>query len=220
MIAYSVIKKGKIKMLNSHFFVLGMFAQQPLILWDDEGLEGVIFDPGEIHHSISDFIKEKKIKIKAILNTHAHIDHIGGVEYYKSLYKVPFYLHKDESLTLEFTEMSAKIYHMPVPPLPKVDHYLKQGDQIFLGPYEIKCIETPGHTAGGVCFLVEDKLVSGDTLFAGSIGRTDLPGGSMEILKKSLEKLKKLPKETIVYPGHGPTTTIGKEIQTNPFLTS
>ncbi len=198
---------------------VGALQENTVILIDDDTKEAVIVDPGAEGKRI-----EKELegfKPVAIINTHGHLDHVGQVGYLKKVFDIPFYLNeKDIFLTNNdifpgFAEMIGAV------PCPKPDFNLKEGDTIKFGNTELKVIETPGHTPGGVCFYDEKNkiLVAGDTLFQGSVGRTDLPGGNPEQLKQSLQKLMKLPEETTVICGHGANTTIGNEKRSNPYIT-
>ena len=157
----------------------------------------------------------------ALLVTHCHFDHIGAVAQLKKKLNVPFLIPKGEEPVLALAKATAKIWTgQEVEISPKPDGFLKEGDEIRIGKIKLKVISTPGHSPDGVSLYCQQEkiLFSGDTLFAGSIGRTDLPGGSDEKMGQSLKKLLKLPDETLVFPGHGEKTTIGEEKKGNPFL--
>ncbi len=198
---------------------VGALQENTVILVDDDTKEAVIIDPGAEGERIK--AELEGYKPVAIINTHGHLDHVGQVGYLKEIFDIPFYLNeKDIFLTNNdifpgFAEMVGAV------PCPEPDFNLKEGDTIKFGNTELKVIETPGHTPGGVCFYDQKNkiLVAGDTLFQGSVGRTDLPGGNPEQLKQSLQKLMKLPEETTVICGHGPNTTIGNEKISNPYIT-
>lgn len=201
-------------------FTKGPFFQHPLVVFDDKSQEGFFVDLGYDDGEIVEFINQEKLKMVGIYNTHAHIDHIGATKTFQNEFDVPFYMGVNEQMVLDYAPTSAATYNFPFAGAPKVSGELKDGDKFQVGEFFFEVISTPGHTPGGICFFcpTEEILLAGDTLFAGSIGRTDLPGGDHETILKSLEKLKQLPPNTIVYCGHGETTTIGQEVASNPFL--
>jgi hydroxyacylglutathione hydrolase len=155
--------------------------------------------------------------VLAIINTHAHYDHIGAVQYLKNKYQLPFFLHSADSRLLKSANLYARLFdETSILKIPKVDYYFDQINiEDHLEVFSIKIIETPGHTQGSVCFLIEDVLFTGDTIFNGDIGRVDLPGGNSKTLHESLRVLSKLPKQTKIYPGHGASSTIEHELNTN-----
>ena len=182
------------------------------IVMDENTSEAVIIDPGADEEIIYNLIENMKAKVKYILLTHGHFDHVGAVEYLSEKLNVPFYINKkDEEYALKDDYVFRK--------LRKADGYLKEGEIFKLGNKEIKVLETPGHSKGGVSFLIEDNLFTGDTLFLGSVGRTDFNGGSFEEIISSI-KTKLIPLGDIikVYPGHGPSSTISYEKMRNPYL--
>jgi glyoxylase-like metal-dependent hydrolase (beta-lactamase superfamily II) len=176
-------------------------------------MEAVVLDPGGDSDYLISQIDKIGAKVKYILLTHGHVDHVGGVVDLKRKYNVPFYIHKaDEEMIMMGTEVFGD--------LPVADGYIKEGDIITFGNLKVKCIHTPGHTPGGVCFLIEDKVFTGDTLFQGSIGRTDFAGGSYEqIISSIVNKILPLGDNVEVYPGHGPKSSVIFEKARNPFLT-
>lgn len=182
------------------------------IVMDENTSEAVIIDPGADEEIIYNLIENMKAKVKYILLTHGHFDHVGAVEYLSEKLNVPFYINKkDEEYALKDDYVFTK--------LRKADGYLKEGDTFKIGNKEIKVLETPGHSKGGVSFLIEDNLFTGDTLFLGSIGRTDFNGGSFEEIISSIKtKLIPLGDNIKVYPGHGPSSTISYEKMRNPYL--
>lgn len=191
----------------------GIYDANCYILVERNTKECGIIDPGGDAPRLISQIDALNAKPKFILLTHGHIDHVGGVMDLVNKYNIPFYVSKADE---EYMEKDNSVFGT----LPKASGYLKEGDALDLGDEIIKVIETPGHTKGGLCFLLENnKLFTGDTLFQGSIGRTDFPGGSMaEIINSIKEKLLPLGDEVDVYPGHGDMTTIGYEKKYNPFL--
>ncbi|ENZ02135.1 MBL fold metallo-hydrolase [Clostridium thermobutyricum] len=190
----------------------GIYDANCYILIDEKTREGAIIDPGGDELKLERIIKDLDFKPKFILLTHAHMDHVGGVEYLSKLLKIPFYMHENEE---HYIENDNTVFGN----IRKADGFLKEDTKLNIGNLDIKVIHTPGHTQGGVCFLVDGKLFSGDTLFQGSIGRTDFPGGDMNTILNSIkDKLLILGDEVEVYPGHGPKTTIGFEKKINPFL--
>jgi len=200
---------------------VGVFSENSYFLVDQATLEAVAIDPGDEPELLLSIIEERGLKLKLILNTHAHIDHVGAVQALKDATGAPFYLHPAERPLLEALPGQAALFGLMPPPVPQLDGELAEG-QIYRfggGPVEIKVHDTPGHSPGGVTFEVGAMLFSGDALFQDSIGRTDLPGGDHATLLDSIHrKLLVFPDETIVYPGHGPATTIGRERRWNPFL--
>lgn len=191
----------------------GVYAANCYILMDEETKEAAVMDPGGDADDLSKVIKEMGAKVKYILLTHGHVDHVGAVTELKDEFKAPVYINEEDYKMISNREY---IYGDIIG---KVDGYINEGDSFKLGSSEIKVLQTPGHTPGGVCFLVDSMVITGDTLFAGSIGRTDLGGGDYEAIIRSIkEKLMVLPDDTIVLPGHGGQSTIGRERVHNPFL--
>ena len=199
--------------------VTGPFQENSYLLIDKLSKKCVLIDPGDEAQKIINFINEKNIIPIAIINTHAHLDHIGAISEIKAEYSIPFYLHTEEKPILDSYLISCRMFGMKPMESPSVDEWLNASGELLIGPFKFLIIETPGHTPGGCSFLIDDIIFVGDTLFQGSIGRTDLPGGDRKILDKSLIKLiNKLNPKTTVYSGHGPSTSIGFEKINNPFL--
>lgn len=179
--------------------VVGPLETNCYILAARAGGEAVVIDPGEEGERILEALKEDGLKLKYIINTHGHFDHVGADAYLKEATRAAICLHPDDALV-------------------KPDIVLTDGQFLEIEGISITIIETPGHSGGSVSLLVDGKLFTGDLLFSGSVGRMDLPGGSFEALSDSLRKISSLPKETEVYPGHGPETTLGQEKRTNPYM--
>jgi glyoxylase-like metal-dependent hydrolase (beta-lactamase superfamily II) len=202
------------------------FQENTYIVWDEATLEAAIIDCGALfpqeEERIEEFINDNKLKVKYILNTHLHLDHCFGNAWAAERYEVLPMAHEDDEILLARMGEQARMFGLPFEvKTEKLGRYLKDGDVLMLGNNEIKVIHTPGHSRGGLCFYISSTgwLISGDSLFEGSIGRTDLEGGSYATLIKSItEHLMILPEETVVYPGHGAYTTIGEEKKCNPFL--
>ena len=202
------------------------FQENTYVVWDEASMEAAIVDCGALfpqeEERIEAFVSDNNLKVKYILNTHLHLDHCFGNAWAAERYGILPMAHKDDETLLARMGEQARMFGLPFEvKTEKLGGYLNDNDVLMLGENEIKVIHTPGHSRGGVCFYIPSAgwLISGDSLFEGSIGRTDLEGGSYATLIKSItERLMTLPEETVVYPGHGPYTTIGNEKRMNPFL--
>jgi glyoxylase-like metal-dependent hydrolase (beta-lactamase superfamily II) len=194
---------------------VGMYQANCYILMDKKSKEGIVVDPGEYADLILQELNKMNCKVKYILLTHGHVDHVSAVKKVRDALKAPVCINeKDEEAILK----SLQLFGTPET-CGAADIKIKEGDSFKIGEKDIKCIETPGHSLGGMCFIVDDIIFTGDTLFEGSIGRTDFYGGNFEILINSIkEKILTLPEDTLVLPGHGMETTVGKEKISNPFL--
>jgi len=191
------------------------------IIGDETTRDGMVIDPGDDIADVLAIIQNHDLKIKQIVITHAHIDHVGGAMKLRAATGAPILLNQNDFTLLKMLDLQAAWIGMESPGKVEIDHSLAELDKVQAGPLIAGVMHTPGHTEGSIClyFPAEQKLIAGDTLFAGSIGRTDLPGGSFDKIIRSLhEKLLALPDETVVVPGHGPLTTIGVERESNPFL--
>jgi glyoxylase-like metal-dependent hydrolase (beta-lactamase superfamily II) len=207
---------------------VGWLACNCSVIGDPETREAVVIDPGDEVARILEIIARHDLKVRALVNTHAHIDHVGGLRKLKEATGAPVLMHAEDLDLYRMLEVQAEMIGMPVPPAAEVDGFLRDGDAVRWGKYRAEVIHTPGHTRGSLCLYLpaadergdaSRKLFAGDTLFAGSIGRTDLWGGSLEQILHSLHtRLLALPDDTVVFPGHGPSTSIGQERETNPFL--
>jgi hydroxyacylglutathione hydrolase len=191
------------------------------IVGDEISREAMVIDPGDDIAEILAIIEKHKLKVKQIVITHAHIDHVGGAMKLRAATGAPILLNQKDYTLLKMLDLQADWIGMQSPGKVEIDHSLGENDTVQAGSLLANVIHTPGHTEGSIClyFPAEKKLIAGDTLFAGSIGRTDLPGGSFDKIMRSLhDKVLALPDETAVVAGHGPLTTIGDERQANPFL--
>jgi len=191
------------------------------VLGDETSREAIVVDPGDEIGRILRILQEHGLRVKAIVITHAHIDHIGGAQKLKAATGAPVYMNKDDAGLYDTLEMQAAWLEMPAPERAEIDSELNEGDSLHLGPAKLHALHTPGHTQGSVSLWIplENKLIAGDTLFRDSIGRTDLPGGDgRKILRSIHDKLMPLPEDAVVIPGHGGNTTIGREKRLNPFL--
>jgi glyoxylase-like metal-dependent hydrolase (beta-lactamase superfamily II) len=181
----------------------------------------MVIDPGDEIEEVLAIIARHRLQVKQIVVTHAHLDHVGGAKKLRSATGAPILLNQNDQELLAMLDVQAAWLGMDDPGKVEIDQDPQDGDVVKTGLIAATVMHTPGHTEGSIClyFPAEKKLIAGDTLFAGSIGRTDLPGGSMrKILRSIHEKVLTLPDETIVLPGHGPATTIGEERESNPFL--
>ena len=191
------------------------------IFGDEISREAIVVDPGDHIDEILAILAKHSLKVKCIVITHAHIDHVGGAAKLKAATGAPVLMNARDQELYDHLDVQASWLGMEPPSRTGIDAEAKESTTLTLGPAEFRIIETPGHTQGSVSVWIpaENKLVAGDTLFRNSIGRTDLPGGDgRQILRSIEDKLLPLPEETIVIPGHGPNTTIGREKDRNPFL--
>ena len=191
------------------------------VLGDEQSCEAMVIDPGDQIDEILAILTEENLTLKQIVITHAHIDHVGGAMKLKAATGAPILMNQNDQALLKMLDMQAAWVGMRPPGAVQVDESVDDGRVLQIGPITSNVILTPGHTEGSICvyFPTEKKLIAGDTLFASSIGRTDLPGGSFEKIMRSLhQRVMALPDDTEVTPGHGQMTTIGDERETNPFL--
>lgn len=184
-----------------------------------ETLECAIIDPGAEPEKIFRLIGHKGLKPTILINTHGHVDHIGANRDIKDKFDIPLYLHAADSPMLESVHQSELSFFLGAKESPPPDKFLEEGDEIKIGNVSLSVIHTPGHSPGSVSLMGDGILFSGDTLFFGGVGRTDLPGGSWSEMESSIrEKIFTLPADTVVLPGHGPTTTVDQETKFNPFI--
>ena len=192
------------------------FIEPPLdnnnyVIIDDESHEAVLIDCSHPDDTIMDYIRGQGANLKYILLTHGHLDHVMGVCHFQKKYRIPVYVAKEDVPLMADINSWTKMLGLPETEVPKADKILTDDEDLILGKNKIQVIKTPGHTQGCVCYLIGDNLFSGDTLFRGTYGRTDLPDSSQAQMNDSLKRLFRLPDETKVFPGHGAPTTIGDE---------
>lgn len=211
-------------MLQIKSFTFNPFAENTYLVYD-ESKEALIIDPGcyekQEKGELFDFISKNGLIPVKLLNTHCHIDHVLGNSFVKSTYDIPLWYHQEEAAILKAVSSYAPNYGFAQYQESKADHYIREGEYINFGNSQLLSLWIPGHSPGHLVFYHEESAtcIGGDALFKGSIGRTDLPGGHHETLIKAIrEKLFALPDEVVVYPGHGPNTTIGEEKESNPFV--
>ena len=187
----------------------------------NEKKDALIIDPGGAEKNIINFIKDNYLNVSAILNTHAHYDHVGAISKLKKEFIIPLFLHSKDKKLLKTANLYAKLFEgTELIKIPTVEYYFDQIDtQTSITGFSIEVLFTPGHTWGSVCLLIGDCLFTGDTLLNGKIGRVDLPGGDEQTLNKSLKIISKLPHQTTIYPGHGTSSTIGRELKYNNSFT-
>ena len=198
---------------------LGSLSTNCYLVGDELSREGMVIDPAAEAGTILERAKALKLDIKLIVLTHAHFDHVGALKELKEATKAEIAIHADDAKSLQSAHLSSLNWGVSFPPPPPPDRLLQDGDNLNLGSQRFLVLHTPGHTPGGICLLGQGVVFTGDTLFSSSIGRTDFPGSSYDAIMDSLRRrLMVLPEDTIVYPGHGPETTIGQEKRRNPFL--
>ncbi len=204
-----IIKTLTVGPIQANCFILGC----------EETLEAAVIDPGDEADRILNALSESSLSAKFIINTHGHFDHVSANKRLKEVTGAPILIHSLDAPMLDQLSSSAAAWGLSADNSPKPDRELNDGDKISFGNTTLKVIHTPGHTPGGISLYASDFIFVGDTLFAGSIGRTDFPGGNFETLKESIrKKLFGLGDHIKVYAGHGPSTTIGEERRTNPFV--
>jgi len=199
--------------------IVGPLSVNCYIIGDDQTREAIIVDPGGNARDILDTLRREQLQPIALINTHAHFDHLIALAELREKTGAPFWLHTDEAPVLASASLGARMFGFAMAQPKPAERLLHDGDPVRVGTLVLRVLHTPGHTPGGICLLGDGWLISGDTLFQAGIGRTDLPGGDYATLMASIrDKLLTLPDTTIVYPGHGEPTTIGEERQLNPFL--
>jgi hydroxyacylglutathione hydrolase len=211
-------------MIQLKKLVFNSFQVNTYILYDESG-ECIIVDPANYepveNQALANFISEHNLQPVLVINTHCHIDHILGINHVKKKYSIPFHTHQYEEKLLNNASLMGKVFGFNVEQLPMIDHFIGHGERITFGNSELWALHVPGHSAGSLAFHAPGGgfAITGDALFAGSIGRTDLPGGDYDTLIESItSNLFSLPPETTIWPGHGESSTIGNEIAINPFF--
>lgn len=212
--------------MNIQKFEVNPFGENTYIIWNEAGGDAAVVDPGmtdaDEFRAIESFIEANKLTLKSILLTHQHIDHLFGVAELKKKYGVPVISHAADGILGERVAEQARMFHLPMDVSAVIpDRLVNDGDVLNLGNEEIYLLHAPGHSPGSLVYYVPsaNMLITGDVLFRGSIGRTDLVGGNYNQLLTSIHnKILTLPPSTIVYPGHGPSTTIADEMRSNPFF--
>jgi hydroxyacylglutathione hydrolase len=202
-------------------FPVGPLRCNCCVIGDEQTREAMVIDPGDQIEDILTILKNENLALKQIVVTHAHIDHVGGAMKLKAATGAPILMNQKDEALLKMLDVQAAWVGMRPPGAVQVDENVAEGRVLQVGNISSRVIHTPGHTEGSICLYFPEQriLLAGDTLFAGSIGRTDLPGGSYEKIMRSLHnQVLELPDDTHVIPGHGPVTTIGQERETNPFL--
>ena len=217
---------------------VGLLQCNCSILGDTETGEAIVVDPGDEVDRILEILRRYNLKPRIIISTHTHIDHVGGLAALHEITKAPVVIHEQDMRLYQGLEVQAQWLGVPTPPRAPIDSFVKEDDALRCGNFVARVLHTPGHTPGSISLIIDNQnvpdshpahdgasrkrapsLLSGDTLFPGSIGRTDLWGGShVDIIRSIREKLLLLPDETVVFPGHGGSTTIGDERESNPFL--
>jgi hydroxyacylglutathione hydrolase len=199
---------------------VGPFQENAYLLADDATGRGVLVDPGDDAPRIARMVRSANVQLEAIWLTHAHVDHVGAVEAIRREWHVPVYLHRDDLVLYRRAAQQAAFYGLELEQPADPDRELLDGDTLTVGVARFTVRHTPGHSPGHVVFVSDGVMIGGDLLFAGSIGRTDLPLSNPEAMEASLALVSTFDPETAVYPGHGPPTSIKAELATNPFLAS
>jgi len=199
-------------------FTVGPMEANCYILYNPGKRKGLIIDPGAEGSRLIKFIQEKKISILYIVNTHGHPDHIGANRKIKEYTGAPILIHQYDAPMLTKSEGVLPLVFLSEYSSPPADTFIREGDLIECAGMRLEVLHTPGHSPGGISLLTDDSIFTGDTLFAGSVGRFDLPGGSEEVLLNSINRILSLDENLTIYPGHGPSTTVGQELRTNPFI--
>ncbi|WDE97068.1 MBL fold metallo-hydrolase [Lentisphaera profundi] len=204
-------------------FPVGLYQCNCSIIYCSETKEAILIDPGSEAEVILKKINDRGLSIKAVIHTHAHLDHFGATHEVSQSTKSEVYLHKDDKQLWDIADLQAEMLGLPKCPHANIDHFIEDSQSFHFGEFKLEAIHTPGHSAGSTCFKIENGdeqlLFSGDTLFKRGVGRTDLPTGDSRVIAKSIkEKLYTLDIDTQVIPGHGPNTIIGEEKKQNPFI--
>lgn len=200
-------------------FVVGPLQSNSYLVVDEPSRRAVVIDPGMESESVLDAVRRDNLEVEAVIITHGHFDHVFSSGFFKAKTGAQIVMHAGDLPLLEEVPDTARFFGFKAPIPPQPDRLVREGDAISVGSRALRVLETPGHTPGGISLHLDNAVFVGDTLFAGSVGRTDLTGGSLPVLLRSIgTKLLILPDRTVVYPGHGPATSIGVERRDNPFL--
>jgi hydroxyacylglutathione hydrolase len=198
--------------------IVGQLQNNCYIVYDEKSLDAMVVDPGDEPERIIDVIEGNKLRVNYILCTHAHFDHIGAVPDIKEKTGAKVVMHKNDLELYLSAKDQAALWGYDLEPLPAPDMFVNEGDELIIGSLKFKVLHTPGHSPGGICLYGEGIILTGDTVFAGSVGRTDFFGGSVEELKKSFKRIISLPLLVKIFPGHGEFSTIKEEKETNFFV--
>jgi glyoxylase-like metal-dependent hydrolase (beta-lactamase superfamily II) len=200
-------------------FVVGPLQSNSYLVVDERSRQAAVIDPGMESESVLEAVHDEGLRVESVIITHGHFDHVFSSAAFKAETGAQVIMHPDDvPLLLEMPE-TARFFGFKAPPPPQPDRLVREGDVIKVGDLALRVLETPGHTPGGISLCLDNAVFVGDTLFAGSVGRTDLRGGSLDALLRSIRtRLLTLPDWTVVYPGHGAATSIGAERRDNPFL--
>ncbi len=198
--------------------VVGPLETNAYIIGDETTRQALVVDPGDEPDRILELIKDSGLEVTAIICTHAHFDHIGAAGDIKNATGAGILIHRDDLEGYELVRDQAAMWGYDIDELPAPDGFIEEGDNIRAGNLSFSAMHTPGHSPGGICLYGEGVIVTGDTIFRGSVGRTDFPGGSVEKLRESFKRILALPDETVILSGHGPETTVGTEKRENFFV--
>jgi len=198
--------------------VVGALEVNSYVAYDPVTADAMVIDPGDEPARIMDSIKRSALRVRYLVCTHAHFDHVGAIPELKRLTGAPIAIHEEERPVYLAARGFGRMWGFEIDDLPEPDLLLAEGDELRLGELVFAVLHTPGHSPGCMCLYGKDVLFSGDTIFAGSVGRTDFPGGSIEMLRNSFRRIVSLPGETRIYPGHGPSSTVETERRENFFI--
>lgn len=197
---------------------VGPLETNAYIVGDEETRQAIIVDPGDEPDRILDEVKSDNLNVESVICTHAHFDHVGAAGDIKKETGAKILLHESDLEAYGLAKDQAAFWGFSIDELPEPDDFIKEGDEIRVGNLSFKVLHTPGHSRGGICLYGEGVIITGDTIFQGSVGRTDFPGGSIDELKKSFKRIIDLPEKTKIYCGHGPETTVASERKYNFFV--